>query len=343
VRTIARHALKAGVKFFYKKTDSTLRGNIGAELHALLVATRASFIPFVPALPDLGRTTRDGLHYVQGKPIAETSFSHDPHNPIRKSRVADVLAPQANVSIRSLKPHETPASVFRGIAIYDCQSNDDLATIARTLASATRLAVLSGSVALSKYILKDLEIESPPPDPPDPLLPILFVNGSLNERALEQLRSGMRHFSKLRLTPKQLVGSHTDLTIPAGGGNLLLYSIEHLSELEPFRSLAWDLGLSENELHFRVAERVGRIAHEILASDVFRTVIVFGGDTLAALAHASHWQRFEPLMELEPGVSISKPGGTDLTLISKAGGFGDANVVDRIVAWIESYASGRST
>src|SRR5262245_10463373 len=82
VRKVAEIGLAAGVQYFYKKTDSTLRGNIGAELEALRQTTGASFIPFIPALPDLGRTTREGTHYVHGIPIAETAFAKDPLNPI---------------------------------------------------------------------------------------------------------------------------------------------------------------------------------------------------------------------------------------------------------------------
>src|SRR5262249_51939907 len=61
VRKIGLMGMRAGVRCFYKKTDSTLRGNIGAELEALLSAAGVAGIPFVPALPDLGRTTRDGV------------------------------------------------------------------------------------------------------------------------------------------------------------------------------------------------------------------------------------------------------------------------------------------
>lgn len=38
-----------GVPYIYKKTDSGLRGNIGAELTATLNASQKMFLPFVPA------------------------------------------------------------------------------------------------------------------------------------------------------------------------------------------------------------------------------------------------------------------------------------------------------
>src|SRR5687768_4213761 len=78
VRHVAELGLRAGAKYFFKKTDSTLRGDIGAELKALLEVTGEKQIPFVPAFPETGRTTREGIHYVHGVPIAETEFANDP-------------------------------------------------------------------------------------------------------------------------------------------------------------------------------------------------------------------------------------------------------------------------
>jgi uncharacterized protein YgbK (DUF1537 family) len=333
VRKIGLMGMHAGVKCFYKKTDSTLRGNIGAELEALLSATGAPGIPFVPALPALGRVTRQGIHYVHGVPIAETAFARDPLNPIRHSRVADLLAPQTSGTIHSVR---SAAEETSGIAVLDCESNNDLLTIARTLAEADRLRVVSGSVGLVRYLVEHLEIASNPLDQPKPRLPILLVNGSVNERALEQIERGAGHFSKVRLSPESLIGGRAHLTIPSGG-NLLLCSICHREELQAYNDYAWSRGISETQLHLQIAEHTGNIVRQILAAAVFRVLVIFGGDTLSGIARANHWQKFEPLGELEPGVSISVPIGSDLTLISKAGGFGDADVVQRIVEFVESH------
>ena len=40
---------QAGIPYFYKKTDSALRGNIGAELDAALKASGAEALAFLPA------------------------------------------------------------------------------------------------------------------------------------------------------------------------------------------------------------------------------------------------------------------------------------------------------
>jgi D-threonate/D-erythronate kinase len=70
------------------RTDSTLRGPIPASLDALLSdPTRLSLV--VPAFPASGRTTRDGIHYVYGTPLAQTEVAHDPVCPVTTSSVTE--------------------------------------------------------------------------------------------------------------------------------------------------------------------------------------------------------------------------------------------------------------
>ncbi len=66
------------------RIDSTLRGPIPASLDALLADQRRLAL-VVPAFPASGRTTRDGIHYVHGVPLAETQVANDPNCPVTVS------------------------------------------------------------------------------------------------------------------------------------------------------------------------------------------------------------------------------------------------------------------
>ena len=68
------------------RIDSTLRGPIAASIDAML-ADRRRVALVVPAFPTSGRTTRGGIHYVYGVPLAETQVAHDPHCPVSVSHV----------------------------------------------------------------------------------------------------------------------------------------------------------------------------------------------------------------------------------------------------------------
>ncbi len=78
VARLTRKAREAGIRYIYKKTDSALRGNIGAELAAVLTASGCKSLPFLPAFPQTGRVTREGVHYVDGVPVTESPFGSLP-------------------------------------------------------------------------------------------------------------------------------------------------------------------------------------------------------------------------------------------------------------------------
>src|SRR5690606_1585829 len=82
----------AGVKRLYKKVDSTVRGAFKAEVDAARLAWRDDAIAVVcPAFPETGRTVRDGVLYVNDKPVTETSAATDPVTPVTQSHIPTLL------------------------------------------------------------------------------------------------------------------------------------------------------------------------------------------------------------------------------------------------------------
>ncbi len=75
---IVKKGAQLGIPHIYKKTDSALRGNIGAELTAALDASGAKTLYFLPAMPGLNRVTENGVHYIDGVPAAESVFGKGP-------------------------------------------------------------------------------------------------------------------------------------------------------------------------------------------------------------------------------------------------------------------------
>ncbi len=90
-RAVTR-AVACGIPNLYKKTDSALRGNVGAELTAFMRAAGCRALPFLPAFPQIGRVTRGGVHYIDGKPVAESVFGADPFEPVTESDVRRLIA-----------------------------------------------------------------------------------------------------------------------------------------------------------------------------------------------------------------------------------------------------------
>ena len=129
VYDLVSEAIHTGITRIYKKTDSGLRGNVGAELTAVLDASGEPRLAFVPAWPKMGRTTKEGIHYVNGEPLAESIFARDVIDPVTESEVAAWIHTQSDVQV-SRYTDEDPGS---GIAVYDCTTDEELTEISKHL------------------------------------------------------------------------------------------------------------------------------------------------------------------------------------------------------------------
>jgi D-threonate/D-erythronate kinase len=104
-RTRAAVAASSSVELVVKRVDTTLRGNVGAELDAALEQLRKQTAGarvraiMVPAFPTAGRTTVGGIQVVNGVALTETDAASDPLDPVRSSRVAAIVAAQTDRSI----------------------------------------------------------------------------------------------------------------------------------------------------------------------------------------------------------------------------------------------------
>src|ERR1022692_2393296 len=81
----------AGAKWIYKKVDSVLRGQVTAEVEAVMKQLQLNRALLLPANPSLGRVIRDGQYFVCGKLIHKTEFAHDPEYPRRVPQVLRLL------------------------------------------------------------------------------------------------------------------------------------------------------------------------------------------------------------------------------------------------------------
>jgi uncharacterized protein YgbK (DUF1537 family) len=134
----------------FKKLDSTLRGNVGAELDGVCDALGPSLVVIAPSYPANGRVVRDGLLYVNGTPLHETETARDPKNPVATSVVAKIIELQskrkpAHIARCDLASEETLFAKLRALhaqgavyVVFDAETDRDLALIA---SAAARLAV----------------------------------------------------------------------------------------------------------------------------------------------------------------------------------------------------------
>ena len=166
VYALTRKATELGFSHFYKKTDSALRGNIGAELSAMLEANGDTTLAFAPAYPKSGRVTVNGIHYIDGVELSASVFGEDPFSPVKYSEVRRIVEEQTDITIinrsaevyrtycmdgvwgvRGVRPVIAPVPEREReslIEIYDAESDADLRRLGFYLKSMGRLKSLAG-------------------------------------------------------------------------------------------------------------------------------------------------------------------------------------------------------
>ena len=271
-RAVAK-AASASAELLYKKTDSTLRGNIAAELRALLALRPAARILYVAAYPALGRTVRNGHLLVHGVPVHQSAFASDALNPVEDSSLARLLG-------------DLPCTVCDGA------SDDDVRRSTEEALGSPGSIILAGPASVAAALAELLEIPRQPARAWLRVANCLVVNGSRHEMSARQVA----YAEAKGCAPWQILRP----AIPDG-------------------SSAAD---SAAAIGHAVVERLG-------AADI-DAVMVFGGDTAFGILKALGSPPLEPVGEVVTGVAVSQVVGRNLTLITKAGGFGEESLIGRV-------------
>lgn len=343
VEGLVQRAKYAGFAYLYKKTDSALRGNVGAELAALLSASSSRQLAFLPAFPQMNRVTKNGVQYIDGVPVTESPFGVDPFEPVRHAAVTDLLAEQTDLPAASFPALAADGSVPAedGILVFDAATVDELRSTGRALLNNGGLRVLAGCAGFGAVLpellgLGGADVTCPALDPR-----LLVICGSVNAITLAQLdKAEQAGFTRLRLTPHQklmpdywrsadgrMTLDHIEETLAAHPYNIIETNDEGGNE--PTATAADALGLTREEMRVRIASGVGQLVGALFASPAVGTLLLTGGDTLLQCMNSVGVHELEPICEMEHGVVLARfgCGGTTRYVITKSGGFGQADLL----------------
>ena len=348
VRTCVEQAIENRVSHFYKKTDSALRGNIGSELEALMIASGCSVLPFMPSFPQLKRTTKDGFQYVNGRLLHETAFARDPLEPITESFIPAIIESQSGIQTTLVNTDQialAQTSNFKnkGIYILDAVTDEDLRLAGRMLQANNLLAATAGSSGFAEFLSELLGFEKREQSRVPERGRMLAVCGSLNEVSLKQTVKGEAYGFGMVTLPQSML-------LAADGANTALgrQFIQRIVELaKQQRDVVVSIETTDpseqqredgKQTYRLIVQNLGELTRQVLEQTGFKSLTVFGGDTLLAITRACGWDGLLPQHELLPGVVVSRVAGNANAplLISKAGGFGSEDVLLQIKSLLGS-------
>lgn len=346
--------LASGRALAYKKVDSTLRGNIGAELEALLNTGEWELIVLSPALPHNGRTVYNGFHYLEGKLLTESDLARDPFAPVTSAFIPDILAVQTRykagvVSLEDLREgkladriNELYATGCR-IAVVDAQSEQDLFLTAAALEKLGLRVLPCGSAGLfsALYGNNPWRIGARPlaAKQQDRCLPLLVVSGSPAWRSKLQIkRAAACGVELLRAEPgmgPEMLAEQAGRRLNEGRSLILDGAGEGKEEIgRQYEGKRQQLQHDSHKIQSLLAETVDILVKK----QAFCGLFIFGGDTAVSLCRKLQAEGIRIAGEIEPGVPCGVLQGGEcagLPIATKAGGFGTDGVILQAIDYFQ--------
>ena len=352
-RRVSKVCRNLQAKAIYKKIDSTMRGNVGQEILAILDARNIPKAIIVPTVPSQGRTVERGILRVHGIPLLRTSYSRDPFHPIWTSRIADLLRKETGVPTG----HLTLGEIRKGpvhlaekieknhahLLVADAVLQSDLQSIASAWKLLSGRLLACGSVGLA------VELGSPVSrvkknKSPIARRPLLIIAASQNPRTAEQLEEACHRFDLPMLEPDLLRLTNpksTALEVAA-----LSESIVRISLKSPGVLLATTFQEHLPGKEQWIPRALGKVVIRVLERTRLGGLILTGGDLAMGVCMQLSSSALRIEEEVLPGIPCSTL--TDgrfkgLHLVTKAGGFGEKDALWRMIQYLRGKNGSQKT
>lgn len=369
---VAAQALrKARVAAIYKKIDSTFRGNVGAELDAILEVYPTPLVLVAPSFPPAGRAVLNGTLTVGGIPVHRTAIGRDPIAPVCQSHLPTLLRGQTRRSI-----HHLPLEILKArwprasrslqawyssdgsLVVADAVTANDLRRLARLITEGDLLGVVAGSAGLAAALSQTMPWRRRPiPRPTAAEHPVLLVVGSPNPTSLAQVAEVERRGSAAVICGeiqdvlagperfrRELERVRGKTTADLRDGRDVMITLA--------RGSAGGRGLARRRTSGRgaqptvlspsasatLSEFLGRWARDVTRATRLGGLVLCGGDIAVATCRALGADGIILGGEVEAGVPWGRLVGGErpnLPVITKAGGFGRPDVFHAAIRFLQ--------
>ncbi|MBM7570144.1 four-carbon acid sugar kinase family protein [Aquibacillus albus] len=340
---------EAGYRYVYKKMDSTLRGHIGTELQALYEVFSPEFVIIAPAFPAYGRTTINGVHYVNGVKLSDTEVSKDPKHPVTESYIPRLIENEIGESVGLLTKEDlTESSIREKLEAYkqenihyivcDAESQADLQEMAQHVARISDRIAWAGSAGLAEVLPGVLGMEQKIEERSyTNSAKVMTVCGSLSQVTQSQVKfaAEQQDVTAVQLDPTQMFTENWE-TIKAqsiegcvdgleAGNDIVIYVPSNDQVRKQVKQLGTDLRLSSYEIGERISRCIGEIVAGVTEkNDVVTGLVLTGGDTAKDTARQLGGIGFRLIKQIEAGIPLGTLIGTvkEFKVVTKAGAFG---------------------
>ncbi len=359
---------KINPDFFYKKIDSTVRGNIAVEVLSVLKVLGWDAAVIMPAFPQEGRITVGGYHLLKGVPIERTEMARDPHSPITESHLPTLLKNQlgpnlenlvANIELKTILDGAGPIlmelnkliSNGKKLIIADSASTTDLEQIVLAMQKSSYRILPVGTAAAAKV----LSNEWFPPNEEEEVLPIklpklpkFIVSGSATQITanqidkLEQSDEFDENSLIMELDMNTVLSGVNDSLVNRITSNLvndnivLVHTSKLIKNFDGFAEDTIKADLTKSGLANVITDFLAELTKQVLEKRK-AILITLGGETSFKCCNAINANQLKLIDEVVPAIALSKSVNSNQLIVTKSGNLGGVNTLIEILKYFTKH------
>jgi len=352
--------------YFFKKIDSTIRGNIAVEVLGMLEILGWDAAVIIPAFPAEGRVTVGGYHLLRGVPIERTEMARDPFSPICESHLPSILVSQIGSDYAGLVGSLNLKEVMKGAApilkklnelissgkkliVVDAVSTTDIEQVLLAM-NKSEYKILPAGTAASARVLSDMwfaDLKRDEEPRTVPSLPKLVISGSATEiteaqiRMFEQSLDYDENSICVTLDTETILGGVTDELVDRIIKNLELGNIVvvHTSAIvknfDGFSDTSLNAELTRNKLATIITDFLADLTRKVVAKKEL-ILILLGGETSYKCCRAIGATQLQLIDEVAPAIALSVDHNNQW-IVTKSGNLGGTNTLIEILNYFERH------
>lgn len=333
----------------FKKIDSTLRGNIGVEIDAILDSGITKFIVVVPSYPDNQRLVKNGNLYIGSMLLESSYFFKDVEYKGVSSSVKDIISSTSKYKVGYINKEEIQKGLKEKISnelnndikifICDAETNNDISQIYKKFNDLNEDFIWCGSAGLASCIAKSLKtVKSQYKDQIHSYNESVIVSiGTTNNITRKQLNMLLKktEIIGIEVKPYKLLHTSNASKEIKKIKNIIIKYLKDKKDIALFTNLSEEENeklikyrtlhkLNSRELGEKISNGLGLILEEVDKSYKVKTLIMSGGDTAKSIAQNLGYKEYHLIESIEEGMPMGflKSENHKILSVTKAGGFG---------------------
>ncbi len=352
-------------EYYYKKIDSTLRGNIAQETLTMLNILEYDAAIIIPAFPQEGRITVGGYHLLKGVPIGRTEIAMDPHSPILESHIPTLLRSQLDekeqdvvgtIDLKTIMNGAGPILIKlnelikdgKKLIVADSTSITDIEQLALAIKKCDKKLLPTGTAAGAQVMGKCWLAGTEKKHEPVKLekLPKFIISGTATNITADQINKLEQSddYENVNFIPlgtaDVLNGVDEDIvnrivTNLRSGVTVTVHTSHLIANFDGFSDDSFNAELTKEKLTSKITDYLSELAQKVLAK-INAVLITLGGETSYKCCRAINSHELQLLDEVAPAIALCSDVNGHW-IVTKSGNLGNTRTLIEILDYFRHH------